>query len=387
MAKNKKCCAGKDPARLNKVGGQAVLEGVMMKAGNRTVTTCRKEDGSLVVTDGSFECVRKKNKILNIPILRGVINFVEMLLLSYRTLSISADALDLDEPSEKKEGKKSNTTSVVMVVGMVLGILLAVGLFIVLPGLVSDLAEYLFRIWGDITLGATWKAVIEGVAKILIFISYLALVSLMPDIKRTFMYHGAEHKSIACFESGAELTPENAREYTRFHPRCGTSFMFVMILLGIAVGIVVNNVFSDWNRFALSAIRLLILPLVVGIGYEFIMFAGKHDNVVTRALSAPGLWMQRLTTKEPTDDMLEVAIISIKCALRDDFPEFREFYDAREWEPKNEEPEEAEQPQEASETDSNNGNGDENTEPTPVNEAAESTNQNGEEAEESNEAV
>ena len=204
MAKNKKCCAQKDPARLNKVGGQAVLEGVMMKAGNRTVTTCRKENGSLVVTDGNFESVRKKNKILNIPILRGVINFVEMLLLSYRTLSISADALDLDEPKDKKDNdSKSNTTTVVMIIGMVLGIFLAVGLFIVLPGLVSDLVEYLFRIWGDISIGATWKAVIEGVAKILIFISYLALVSLMPDIKRTFMYHGAEHKSIACFESGA----------------------------------------------------------------------------------------------------------------------------------------------------------------------------------------
>lgn len=343
MANNKKCCEGKDPARLNKVGGQAVLEGVMMKAGTRTVTTCRKDDGTLTVKDGKFISVRTKHKFLNIPILRGIVNLVEMLLLSYKTLGFSAEALGLDEEvnkKPKKEGakeKKSSTTDIVMIIGMVLGVLLAVGLFIVLPGLVSDLVEWIFSAAWGIGIHAVVKAIIEGAAKVGIFIAYLALVSLMPDIKRTFMYHGAEHKSIACFESGADLTPENARNYTRFHPRCGTSFMFVMILLGVVVGIFVNLAFGDMNRLVLSGIRLLILPIVVGLGYEFIMFAGKHDNVVTRALSAPGLWMQRLTTKEPTDDMLEVAIISIKCALRDDFPEFREFYENREWEPKVEE--------------------------------------------------
>ena len=206
------------------------------------------------------------------------------------------------------------------------------GLFIILPGLVSDLVAWLV---GGIT--PTVKAVIEGVSKLFIFLAYLFLVGLVPDIKRTFMYHGAEHKSIACFESGAELTPANAKKYTRFHPRCGTSFMFVMIILGVAVGIIVNNVFSDLGRLYLSLIRISILPLVVGLGFEFIMFAGKHDNVFTRALSAPGLWVQRLTTKEPTEDMLEVAIVSIKCALRDEFPEFSEFYENREWEPKVEE--------------------------------------------------
>jgi hypothetical protein len=148
------------------------------------------------------------------------------------------------------------------------------------------------------------------------------------------MYHGAEHKSIACFEAGAPLTPESAKNYTRFHPRCGTSFMFVMILLGIAVGIFLNNIFPTWPRLLLSAVRILILPLVVGLGYEFIRFAGKHDNIITRILSAPGLWIQRITTKEPTEDMLEIAIISLKCALRDDFPEFKEFYELRPWEPK-----------------------------------------------------
>ena len=333
MKKTKNCCDGKVKERLGKVGGQAVLEGVMMKAGERTVTTCRKEDGTIFVNDGAFVSVRKKHKILNIPILRGVINFVEMMILSFKTLSVSAEALELDDEKDKKkkeEGKKT-TTDIIMVIGLILGVLLAVGLFIVLPGLFSDLVEYLAARFGGFNINETWKAVIEGAAKVVIFILYLALVALMPDIKRTFMYHGAEHKSIACFEAGAELTPENAKNYTRFHPRCGTSFMFVMIFIGIVVGIILNNVFPNMNRFLLSAIRLLILPFVVGIGYEFIMFAGKHDNVVTRALSAPGLWMQRITTREPTLDMLEIAIISIKCALRDEFPEFKEFYELRGW--------------------------------------------------------
>ena len=342
MKNAKKCCEGKVKERLGKVGGQAVLEGVMMKAGERTVTTCRKEDGTIVVNDDSFVSVRKKHKILNIPILRGVINFVEMMILSFKTLSVSADALDLDDERDKKkkaEGK-STTTDIVMVIGMILGIFLAIGLFIVLPGLFSDLVEYLAKRFGGFRINETWKAVIEGVAKVVIFIVYLALVALMPDIKRTFMYHGAEHKSIACFESGAELTPENAKNYTRFHPRCGTSFMFVMIFIGIIVGIILNNLFPTMNRFLLSAIRILILPFVVGIGYEFIMFAGKHDNIITRALSAPGLWMQRITTREPTLDMLEIAIISIKCALRDEFPEFKEFYENSGWINKTEEAEE-----------------------------------------------
>ncbi len=334
MARKDGCPDCSANPRLNKVGGQAVLEGVMMKAGNRTVTTCRKADGTLTVNDGTFVSIKEKHKALNFPIIRGVVNFVEMLILSFKTLNISAEALEIDADGDEQrraEGKKT-TTDIVMLLGIVGGLLLAVGLFMLLPGYISDFTAWLLNKLFEVQMNMTVKAVIEGVAKIVIFVSYLALVSLMPDIKRTFMYHGAEHKSIACFEAGAELTPENAKDYTRFHPRCGTSFMFVMILLGIIVGIVVNNVFAGLPRIALTAIRLLILPLVVGIGYEFIMFAGKHPNPVTRALSAPGLWMQRITTKEPTADMLEVAICSIKCALRDDYPEFSEFYEDKGWE-------------------------------------------------------
>jgi len=345
MAKEKKCCSGKNPERLNKVGGQAVIEGVMMKAGSRTVTTCRKEDKSLIVYDGEFVSVRKKHKFLNIPILRGVVNFIEMMILSVKTLSNSADALGIEEEETKFEKwmKKHfgiGITAIIMTVSVILGIALSLFLFMFLPNLISSLIDtYLLR--GKLGL---WTAVIEGVVKIIIFLVYLWLVSLIPDIKRTFMYHGAEHKSIACFEAGGDLTPENAKNYKRFHPRCGTSFMFFMILLGVFAGLFVKLIFPGLHVAAYTGIRLLILPLVMGLGYEFIMFAGKHDNFFTRAVSAPGLWVQRLTTKEPTEDMLEVAIISIKCALRDDFEEFMEFYTARSWEKTEEVSENADAP-------------------------------------------
>lgn len=338
MAKKTNCCAQKDQTRLNKVGGQAVIEGVMMKAGERTVTTCRKEDKSLVVYDDKFVSIRKKLKFLNIPLLRGFVNFIEMMKLSMKTLSNSADALGIEEEESRFEKwlKKHlgfGIVAVIMTISVVLAVALALGLFMFLPIFVSGLIDtYAF----DGGLGIWWSSAIEGVMKITIFVLYLWGVSLIPDIKRTFMYHGAEHKSIACFESGTELSPENAKNYTRFHPRCGTSFMFVMILIGIFAGVFVRGIWPGLTRLEYGAIRLLMLPLVMGVGYEFIMFAGKHDNFVTRALSAPGLWMQKITTKEPTEDMLEVAIISIKCALRDDFPEFKEFYEAKSWEKKEE---------------------------------------------------
>lgn len=336
--RNEKC-----PERCNRVGGQAVLEGVMMKAGERTVTTCRKEDGTLAVYDDSFVSVRKKHKILNLPILRGVINFVEMLKLSFKTMSASADAMGLEEEEGRFEKwlKKHfgiGITEVITVIGAVLGVALALFLFLWLPTFLTGLLDG--AVGG--TIGA-WRAVLEGVMKIAIFLLYLRLVSLMPEIRRVFMYHGAEHKSIACFESGTELTPENAKNYTRFHPRCGTSFMFFMILIGIFAGLFIRLIFPDLPNLLYVLIRLLILPLVVGIGYEFIMYAGRHENPLTRALSAPGLWVQRLTTKEPDLSMLEVAITSLKCALRDEFPEFAEFYQSRAWE-KAQETESAEEP-------------------------------------------
>ena len=325
--------------RLNKVGGQAVLEGVMMKAGNTTVTTCRKEDGSLVVTDDSFTSIRKKHKILDLPIVRGVVNFVEMMMLSMKTLKNSADALGIEEEETKfekwlKEKLGVKATDFVMGISLVLGLALSLGLFLGLPILVTAGINWLITFFGGTPMGDVVKSVVEGLVKVAIFVGYLALVSLMPDIKRTFMYHGAEHKSIACFEAGDELTPENAMKHKRFHPRCGTSFMFLMILIGVVAGICIRLVIPNIDTWLYTLIRIAILPILMGVGYEIIMIAGKHDNWFTRAISAPGLWVQRITTKEPTLDMLEVAIVSIKCALRDEFPEFKEYFEERGWEKK-----------------------------------------------------
>ena len=330
--------------RLGKVGGQAVLEGVMMKAGDRTVTSCRKADGTIYVHDDTFTSIRTKNKFLNLPIIRGRVNFIEMMKLSVGTMTAAAEALGLDEEEETKFEKwlkkhfGARLVDFIMLIGMVLGLGMSLLLFLFLPNfLASILDTYAF---GG-ALGV-WTAVIEGVFKVAIFLAYLWAVSLMPDIKRTFMYHGAEHKSIACFEAGGELTPERAKEFTRFHPRCGTSFMFLTILIGIFAGFFIKTAIPGLPLWAYTVIRLGILPILMGLGYEVIRLAGKHDNVLTRIMSAPGLWAQRLTTKEPTEDMLEIAITSLKCALRDEFPEFREFFENRGWEPKADESDEAE---------------------------------------------
>ena len=334
MADNKNCSLLE---RLGKVGGQAVLEGVMMKAGERTVTTCRKDDGTLVVTDNSFSSVRNKHKILDLPVVRGVVNFVEMMMLSFKTLGASAEAIGLEEEEPSKFEKwladklGVKLTDLVMVISLILGLGLSVLLFLCLPIWVTAGINLLLGLFGA-AMPAWLTAIIEGLIKVAIFVAYLALTALVPDIKRTFMYHGAEHKSIACFEAGDELTPENAAKHERFHPRCGTSFMFFMILLGIFAGFLIKTFAPGLALWAYTLIRLAVLPILMGLGYEIIRLAGKHPNAVTRAISAPGLWVQRITTKEPTEDMLEVAIISLKCALRDEYPEFNEFYMSRGWE-------------------------------------------------------
>ena len=327
--------------RLGKVGGQAVIEGVMMKAGKRMTTTCRKEDGSLVVTDSDFVSVREKNKIFDLPLVRGVVSFVESMIMSFKTLGDSTKALGLEEEEPSKFEKwlsekfGKNITDVIMGVSLILGLGFSALLFIFFPIWITGGIDLLLNGF-SMYLSKSLSSIIEGFAKMGIFVGYLSLVSLMPDIKRTFMYHGAEHKSIACFEAGEELTPENAKKHTRFHPRCGTSFMFFMILLGICAGFIIKSLLPGSASGFYSLIRLLILPLLMGVGYEFIRFAGKHPNPVTKALSAPGLWMQRITTQEPDEGMLEVAITSLKCALRDEYPEFMEFYNEKPWEPKEE---------------------------------------------------
>ncbi|MBQ8837646.1 MAG: DUF1385 domain-containing protein [Clostridia bacterium] len=308
--------------RLGKVGGEAVLEGVMMRCGDRYSIATRKEDGSVVVTDHTYTSLRKRNKFFNIPIIRGVVALIESFKLSFKVLETSAESIgmDLDEPETKFEkwlldkfGDK--IFNVIMGIAGVLGVVLAVGLFFLLPTAATKGVDYLLSLAG-LSLG--WaKTLCEGIIRIAIFVCYMALVSLMPDIRRTFEYHGAEHKTIACYEAGEELTPENAKKHTRFHARCGTSFIFVMLILSV---LIFSLPFVSWDNIWLRYItKLLLMPIVCGLGFEFIQFAGKHDNVVTRALSAPGLLMQRISTREPDLKQLEIAITALKASMPDEF--------------------------------------------------------------------
>ncbi|MBE6643531.1 MAG: DUF1385 domain-containing protein [Ruminococcaceae bacterium] len=313
--------------RLGTVGGQAVIEGVMMKNKDEYALAVRMPEGNIRVTKDKCKSIKERFKPFGWPIIRGIVNMIESLVLSMKTLTISADAFGLEEEEtkfeiwlKKKFGK--SLLDFVMVIAMILGIGLGVGLFFFLPLFVSS---SLFDKAGHET---KWYAtLVEGGIKIAIFVGYIWLVSLMKDIRRVFEYHGAEHKTIFCYEAGEELTPENVKKYKRFHPRCGTSFIFVILLLSILVSSVVYSFdFMKSNIILKFASKILTLPLTIGIGYEFIRFAGRHDNVFTKIISAPGLWMQRLTTREPDETQIEVAIASLKCALPTDFPEAEEIY-------------------------------------------------------------
>lgn len=308
--------------RLGKVGGQAVLEGVMMKSGDRCSLAVRDENGKIKVESSTFVSARKKHKFLNLPLVRGVVNMVEMFRLSYSTMERSAAMLGLDDFEEEskfdrwiKKKLGDNMMKILMGVAMVLGVVLAVGLFVLLPLFAT---EWIEKLTGDL---GWWKNVISGVMKIIIFIIYLLLTSLMSDIRRTYEYHGAEHKSVACYEAGLPLTPENAAKCSRFHPRCGTSFIFVVLVISILVFSLVS---WDMNKFLMAGLRLLLLPVVIGLGFEAIMLSGKHPNAFTNALASPGLWMQRITTREPSLEQLEVALTALRHAMPDEFPEVLE---------------------------------------------------------------
>ena len=321
--------------RLGKVGGQAVLEGVMMKSGDDVSLAVRRPDGKIDVKNSKFTSMRKKNKFWNFPIIRGCVNMVEMMKLSFGNLEDSAamNGIDTDEPETRFEkwlvrrfGDK--LMNAVMTVGMVLGVILSVALFMVLPNVATMGIGALAKHFGDTQIPSFVQNLIAGVIRIIIFVAYLLLTSLMKDIRRTYEYHGAEHKSVACYEAGLELTPENAKKCSRFHPRCGTSFIFVMLIISILVTAFIN--WNTWPKIAIILTKLAMVPVIVGIGFEFLMIAGKHPNPVTKALSAPGLWMQRITTKEPDESQLEVALAALKCAMPGEFPDERAKYEEKE---------------------------------------------------------
>ena len=327
-AENKGCGLS---SRRGAVGGQAIVEGVMMRSKQHTAIAVRRLDNKKIsVTRKGNKSISDKCKILKWPLIRGVVNFVESMVMSFSTITTGTDMLGLDAAEQESESKLDKwlenhggkwLIGVISAISLILGVALAVALFIFLPtflgGLIFDNLPNL-----DGAAANVWRNIVEGVFKVIIFILYIWLTAFIPDMKRVYMYHGAEHKSIFCYEAGDELTVENVKKHSRFHPRCGTSFMFSMIILSIAVGIIfLWAVETVWLR---SLLKIALLPLTVGIGYEFIRYAGRHDNVVIRALSRPGLWMQNLTTREPSDDIIEVGITSLKCALPDDFPGFYE---------------------------------------------------------------
>lgn len=279
-----------------RIGGQAVIEGVMMKNKEKYAIAVRKPDKEIEVKIEEYKPAANKGLFFRLPIIRGVFNFVESLVIGVKTLTYSASFYD-----EEEEEKNEKSDSLFLFFTVALSIVLAVGLFMLLPAfLVSLLDDY---VSSHILLG-----LIEGVIRLAIFLLYVFLISRMEDIQRTFMYHGAEHKSINCLESGNELTVENVMKASRFHKRCGTSFLFIVMIVSILVFMCIDSR-TLWIRLLL---RVLLVPVIAGISYEFIRYAGKHNNVCANILSKPGLWVQRLTTIEPTSDMAEVAIKAVE---------------------------------------------------------------------------
>ena len=301
--------------RVN-IGGQAVLEGVMMKGPKSYALAVRKPDKEIEVKVTEYKSLGERHKGLNIPIVRGVVNFIESLYIGMKTLMDSSEYFEDEETPDKEDSKKKKSSDAkgkedkkesntgYLIGTLLVSLVIAVGVFMLLP---AFLANFLYKLTSSNFL----VNLAEGVLRLLIFLGYVALISQMEDIKRTFMYHGAEHKTINCLEAGKDLTVENVRKHTRFHKRCGTSFVFIVMIISI---IVFMFVVTDTMWIRLLS-RILLIPVIAGLSYEFIRYAGRHNNVCSNILSAPGLFVQRLTTKEPDDDMIEVAIKSVEGVI------------------------------------------------------------------------
>jgi len=291
------------------IGGQALIEGILMRGPEKQAIVVRNQEGGLERQVKDLKLIKDKYPILGWPLIRGTVNFISSMVNGVQALSYSASFFPDDEteqPSKLDKWLEDHLSSekaekAIVAVSVFLGIALSVGLFILLPTLLAGIVgQYIEQKW--------IVNILEGVLRIAIFVGYMWLVSRMKDIRRVWMYHGAEHKTIACYESGDELTVENARKHSRFHPRCGTSFMFLVMI----VSILVFSVVSWKNVFVRMVMRIALLPIVVGISYELIKIAGRYDNIVTRIISAPGKALQHITTAEPDDSMLEVAIEAMK---------------------------------------------------------------------------
>ena len=294
------------------IGGQALMEGILMRGVDRQAIVVRKSDGELVTKVEPIKALRQKYPVLGWPLIRGTVNFIESMVSGVKARTYSAEFLpeeEVGEPSKldqwfEKHLSGEKAEKAIIGVSVFLGIILAVGLFFMLPTVLAGL-------FTGIVKNRILRNLIEGVIRIIIFLAYIILASKMKEIKRVWMYHGAEHKTIFCYEKGLDLTVENARSQPRLHPRCGTSFLFIVMI----VSILVTTVVSWSNVWVRLLLRLALLPVIVGISYELIKYAGRHDNILTKILSAPGKALQLVTTAEPDDSMLEVAIEALKLVL------------------------------------------------------------------------
>ena len=310
--------------RYSGIGGQAVMEGVMMKNQEKYAVAVRKPDQEIVVETSTYEGLIKNKTIRNMPILRGVFSFIESLVLGMKTLTFSASFFEEEEdeksgsrkaekragakkpaPTEEEQKKKEKRQENALMGGTVaISIVLAVAIFMVLPYYISVFFQRFIT-------SQTLLALLEGVIRLTIFIGYVAAISLMPDIKRVYMYHGAEHKCINCIEQGMDLTVENVRKSSRLHKRCGTSFLLIVMLISIVFFLFIR---VD-NRILQLLLRLVSIPVIAGVSYEFIRLAGRSDHMLVNLFSKPGLLLQRITTREPDDSMIEVGIASVEAVF------------------------------------------------------------------------
>ncbi len=302
-------------AKYTTIGGQALIEGIMMKNPHKkTALAVRKPDKTIDISFIDDKSIKEKYSFLRLPIIRGVVTYIETMIQGYKAMMKSADIsgfTDLEEDKPKDPKKESALTAVIMAIGSILGVALALVLFLGVPRYVVAGFEWL--------VGASFSKIIrsgiEQLIKLAVLVIYMWAISFMKDIRRVFAYHGAEHKTIFCYEAGLELTIENVKKQSRFHPRCGTSFLILMILVSMIVSTLAQMIFPNVYDIAWLWIiaKILMLPIICGLGYEVLKICGKYDNVITQIISAPGMWLQRITTKEPEDDMIEIAIAALKA--------------------------------------------------------------------------
>ncbi len=304
-------------SKYTAIGGQALIEGILMKSPEKTAMAVRKPDKTIDISYIEEKSLRERFKILKLPLLRGIAAYIESMKTGYSAMMKSADIsgfTDIEEEGEEEkldEKKKNLIVSIALILGTVLGVAAAVGLFMYIPRLcVGGLQKLAGKNFSKIA-----RSGIEQLIKLAVFVVYMWAVSFMKDMKRIFMYHGAEHKTIFCYEKGLPLTVENVKKQKRFHPRCGTSFLILMILVSVIFSTVVQIIFPHVYDIGWLwvVVKILLVPIICGAGFEVLRICGKYDNLFTKIISAPGLWMQRITTKEPENDMIEIAIAALRA--------------------------------------------------------------------------